>query len=91
MYLSPVAEKKKLKSIWLLVSICCAYLPNPVFQLRYIRFISRSQTLTNLVASKFNKHTSVVLLPSVDNQASKSVSRRQTINRNGASFYYLMG
>ena len=39
----------------------------------------------------FDINTSVVLLPGVDNQASKGVSRRNTITRNGASFYYLMG
>ena len=38
----------------------------------------------------FDINTSIVLLPGVDNQASKGVSRRNTITRNGASFYYLM-
>ena len=70
MYFSPVAKNKR--SICLLVSICCAYLLIPVFQLGYIPFISRSQYLTNLVAYKFDKHTAVVLLPSVHNQASKN-------------------
>ena len=58
----------------------CKYLlrlftESTICQLRYIRLISRSQTLTNLVAHKFDNHTSVVLLPSVDNQASKSVKK----------------
>ena len=39
----------------------------------------------------FDINTSVALLPGVDNQASKGVSWRNTITRNGASFYYLMG
>ena len=39
----------------------------------------------------FDINTSIVLLPGVDNQESKGVSRRNTITRNGASFYYLMG
>ena len=41
----------------------------------YIPFISRSQYLTNLVSYKFDNHTAVVLLPSVDNQASKKVKK----------------
>ena len=81
MYFSPVAKNKR--SICLLVSICCAYLLSPVFQLGYIPFISRSQYLTNLVSYKFDNHTAVVLLPSVDNQASKSVKKTYNNKKRG--------
>ena len=89
MHVSPVKEEKEN------LNQSCEYLlslfTGSSISVALYSFHSFVTNFNQFGCRKFNINTSVVLLPLVENQAFKSVSRRHTVNRNGSSFYYLMG